>query len=621
MKIVMFCGGRGATTIIEALVRQSECNLTLLINCYDNGLSTGKIRKYIKGLLGPSDFRKNLTTFLSALEQKHLANFLEFRISNLKNNFDSLEKELIELFNLNLEQINAKQWKRISESLSAFENYEKLNNEKFDYEDCAVGNLVIAGSFLMNNRDINKTFSVLCSDLLGENSKYSILNITDGSNLYLYAKSLDGQWVLSEEAIVDNPQNLRISEVFLAGSPIKDPAEVLDQSRRVLPEPNTYALKEIQMATAIVFGPGTPASSLFPTYITKGVAKAIATNHNAIKLFISNINPDRDDPKGTLQSRINGTLLHFNLVEKYELQQLINAVFMNADDQEAVDYIKNQNSNIRIIRDDWSNLKGKHLGPAVVRQLQKLTTTTFELKPGFVSVIIPVLDEIGTIVQILKLLNTELAALNYGYEIIIIDGGSSDGTVEAINKIKTDEVQILKSKFKGRGGACRTGIEKSKGDVIGIFHADLEYDLKGFVKCLELNLDGTSKATIGIRVSKTKNLKHQIQNVYVNQKLLGTLSYWGSIAVSTMALIKIHRFFLDPLSGIKIFNKSDIENITFHKNGLDFEIELLRHLTRRNVEILEIPIGYVPRSKKNGKKTTILKGLQALKYVSFMGRN
>jgi glycosyltransferase involved in cell wall biosynthesis len=338
-------------------------------------------------------------------------------------------------------------------------------------------------------------------------------------------------------------------------------------------------------------------------------------------LFISNINPDRDDPKGTLQSRINGTLLHFNLVEKYELQQLINAVFMNADDQEAVDYIKNQNSNIRIIRDDWNNLKGKHLGPAVVRQLQKLTTTTFELKPGFVSVIIPVLDEISTIVQILKLLNTELAALNYGYEIIIIDGGSSDGTVEAINKIKTDEVQILKSKFKGRGGACRTGIEKSKGDVIGIFHADLEYDLKGFVKCLELNLDGTSKATIGIRVSKTKNLKHQIQNVYVNQKLLGTLSYWGSIAVSTMALIKMHRFFLDPLSGIKIFNKSDIENITFHKNGLDFEIELLRHLTRRNVEILEIPIGYVPRSKKNGKKTTILKGLQALKYVSFMGRN
>ena len=254
MKIVMFCGGRGATTIIEALVRQSQCELTLLINCYDNGLSTGQIRKYINGLLGPSDFRKNLSTFLTALEQKHLANFLEFRISNLKNGFDSLEKELLEMFELNLEHINAIQWKRISESLNAFENYEKSNNEKFDYEDCAVGNLVIAGSFLMNNRDINKTFSALCSDLLGEDSKYKILNITDGSNLYLYAKSLDNQWILSEEEIVENPKNLRISEVFLAGPPIKDIADALDQARRVLPEPNKYAIEEIQMANAIIFG-------------------------------------------------------------------------------------------------------------------------------------------------------------------------------------------------------------------------------------------------------------------------------------------------------------------------------------------------------------------------------
>ena len=40
---------------------QKNIDLTLLINAYDDGKSTGEIRKRISGLLGPSDFRKNLS--------------------------------------------------------------------------------------------------------------------------------------------------------------------------------------------------------------------------------------------------------------------------------------------------------------------------------------------------------------------------------------------------------------------------------------------------------------------------------------------------------------------------------------------------------------------------------
>jgi len=621
MNIVMFCGGRGATTIIESLVRQTNSNITLLINCYDNGLSTGRIRKHIEGLLGPSDFRKNLTTLLSVLNQKYLANFLEYRISNLDPGLETLESKLIKSFDLNLSYINASQWNLISESLNAFEQYNLGIKSIFDYEDCAIGNLVIAGCFLQNNRDINETFSTLCKNLIGGELKYRILNITDGSNLYLFAKSLSQKWILSEEGIVDNPEKLRISEVFLAQYPLKDAIEAADESIRILPEPNLEALKAIQLADIIIYAPGTPASSLFPTYLTNGVAQTIEENFRATKLFISNINPDRDDPQGTILSRFNGTIFHLNQYGRHDYKELIDTVFMNLEDQKATDEILNHSPQIHFIRDNWLNLNGQHLGAAVVRQLDKLTQSTFKINPGFISIVIPILNERNTIEETLQLLSQELSKINYGYEILLVDGGSRDGTLETINKIKNEEITLINSEHKGRGGACRTGISKSRGDVIGIFHADLEYNVAGFIKCLELNLSGKSKATIGIRVSKTRNLRHQIRNVYVNQKIMGTFSYWCVIAVSMMALIKMHRFFLDPLSGVKIFSKSDIEDLTFKRNGLDFEIELLQYLTEKEIEILEIPIDYVPRTKKNGKKTTVLKGLQALWYVAFMGRN
>src|ERR1700689_2079819 len=60
-RIVLFCGGRGSGTIIRALLRHSDVELTLLVNAYDDGLSTGALHSFIPGMLGPSDFRKNLS--------------------------------------------------------------------------------------------------------------------------------------------------------------------------------------------------------------------------------------------------------------------------------------------------------------------------------------------------------------------------------------------------------------------------------------------------------------------------------------------------------------------------------------------------------------------------------
>ena len=82
-RIVLFCGGRGSATIIRALLRQSDVELTLLVNAYDDGLSTGALRSFIPGMLGPSDFRKNLSYLFGNYShaQYALKSLMEYRLS------------------------------------------------------------------------------------------------------------------------------------------------------------------------------------------------------------------------------------------------------------------------------------------------------------------------------------------------------------------------------------------------------------------------------------------------------------------------------------------------------------------------------------------------------------
>ena len=52
LKLVIFSGGRGTTSIVEALLRHDQTLVTSIVNAYDDGLSTGRIRGFVEGMLG-----------------------------------------------------------------------------------------------------------------------------------------------------------------------------------------------------------------------------------------------------------------------------------------------------------------------------------------------------------------------------------------------------------------------------------------------------------------------------------------------------------------------------------------------------------------------------------------
>src|SRR5450755_1788384 len=73
IEVVLFSGGSGTQSITEALRRHPQISLRILINAYDDGHSTGRLRKFIPGMLGPSDVRKNLSRLMPGTDNCHHA--------------------------------------------------------------------------------------------------------------------------------------------------------------------------------------------------------------------------------------------------------------------------------------------------------------------------------------------------------------------------------------------------------------------------------------------------------------------------------------------------------------------------------------------------------------------
>jgi dolichol-phosphate mannosyltransferase len=89
------------------------------------------------------------------------------------------------------------------------------------------------------------------------------------------------------------------------------------------------------------------------------------------------------------------------------------------------------------------------------------------------SLVIPALNEAENLDRVLPELKKALAALGPSNEIIVVDGGSSDGTQEIVRK---HEVRLVSQKLAGFGGAYRAGFEQARGEFVLTLDADGSHD-------------------------------------------------------------------------------------------------------------------------------------------------
>lgn len=656
INVVLFSGGRGTNTITETFLKHPDISLTFLVNAYDDGLSTGKLRRFIPGMLGPSDIRKNIYLLISDNDRssRYLKFLLEYRFpANISFNtaFDCLIalrdqktpsiQELAEAYGY-LSLNHAKWISLFCEFFITYSLCQKNKGNIFDFEDCSLGNIFFSGCFLYSNKDFNKTidiFSKFC-EIRG-----TVLNITNGENYILAAVKEDGTLLKSEADIVSPQSSTCISEIFLLKNYLdnsfieelkeKSEVEIISVLNKIseFPEINPYAKIILENADVIIYGPGTQNSSLFPSYLTKGVAEAIVNNKSAEKVFIANIKKDNEIQGENANSLIRRFLYNISRKNTFQFNKndIVSTFFFQKDNQDNSDcsnYLTFDQNNFDFQLEkvkwlDWEIKDGKHAGGQVLDELLGIIQTKRQVKlrpfHHSISIIVPGLNEEKTVKNVLHQLSLlDFSSFGLGKEIIFVDGGSTDHTLEQAKSEKGIRVYQLKE-ARGRGAALRYGIEKAKGNIIVFFPSDNEYCVEDIYPIVGSIVKDEFRVVFGSRAIKCVNMKKRNLKIYNGNYIAYYISKYGGILLSTLTLFIYNRFFSDPLTSVKGFDAKVLRGLNLVSNGINLDTEIIAKLCKKEIFILEIPVEFYPRTKKEGKKTTILGGLKALfTLVSYM---
>ena len=108
------------------------------------------------------------------------------------------------------------------------------------------------------------------------------------------------------------------------------------------------------------------------------------------------------------------------------------------------------------------------------------------MKSKFISIIIPVFNEQGSIEPLYKKLKSVLDRVKH--EIIFVDDGSTDNTPDIISKLKNKDKNvrsIISRRNFGKSAALAAGLKNSTGEVIITMDGDLQDDPSDISKFLE----------------------------------------------------------------------------------------------------------------------------------------
>jgi glycosyltransferase involved in cell wall biosynthesis len=218
-----------------------------------------------------------------------------------------------------------------------------------------------------------------------------------------------------------------------------------------------------------------------------------------------------------------------------------------------------------------------------------------------VTVIVPAYNEARTIEQVLR----RLTELDFDAEILVVDDGSVDETVEIVGGLEAEISGlrlIVHERNQGKGAAVRTGINASTGDFVMIQDADLEYDPSDIPKLLAPLFDGVADVVYGTRFRGGETQRAHLFWHYAGNRFLSLLT--NILYNTTISDMEV---------GYKAFDGELIRSIKLVSNDFAFEPEVTAKVLRhKNIRLFEVAISYYGRTYEEGKKITWRDGFSAV---------
>ena len=244
----------------------------------------------------------------------------------------------------------------------------------------------------------------------------------------------------------------------------------------------------------------------------------------------------------------------------------------------------------------------------------RLESLAVELDQPSVSVVVPPRNESGNIRSIVE----RLPSMGPKTELIFVEGNSTDGTYETIQRVVTEidesDIVLLRQPGIGKGDAVRFAFDHATCDILMILDADMTVapeDLPRFYRAIT---DGTAEFVNGVRL------------VYpMESEAMRFLNYLGNRFFGFVFTWLLRQPVKDTLCGTKALTREAYRTISKNRSYFgDFDpfgdFDLLFGAAKSNLKIVDMPIRYRDRTYGDTNIDRWRHGFLLLKMAAFAAR-
>ncbi len=201
------------------------------------------------------------------------------------------------------------------------------------------------------------------------------------------------------------------------------------------------------------------------------------------------------------------------------------------------------------------------------------------------SIVIPVYNEEENILPLYQRLKDALSQLNQSYEIIWINDGSSDGSLEMLKKIHQHDRHIKIISFRrnfGQTAALSAGFDYARGEIIMTFDSDLQNDPEDIKKLMDKMKEGYDLVS---------GWRYDRKEPFLTRRLP---SQMANFLISHVSKVKLH----DYGCTLKAYRQDVVKSLNLYGEMHRF-IPALASI--RGITFAEIKVKHHPRTKGKSK--------------------
>jgi glycosyltransferase involved in cell wall biosynthesis len=236
---------------------------------------------------------------------------------------------------------------------------------------------------------------------------------------------------------------------------------------------------------------------------------------------------------------------------------------------------------------------------STVEQTSRASVSGEPSAPVKVSVVIPCLNEAGSIARCVTEALAALQGQGWTGEVIVADNGSDDRSAELA---RDAGALVVHEPRRGYGSAYRAGFAAARGDYIVMADADLTYDFGDIPRFVE-KLDAGADLVMGDRMGGIQPGAMPWLHRYVgNPVLTGILNLFFRTGVR------------DAHCGMRAVRRSALPRLDLRTTGMEFASEMVIRAGKERLAIEEIPIHYHPREGES-KLSSFRDGWRHLRFL------